>query len=309
MSNHSCMYVVIQCIMAHQETKTIASPCSSAENSACVEEESDLLTDFDNVENILDFNAHSSSDTATANSKSRPRKMIAKEPVKLLELKPMIDNYVGIVRQDCDNYDDVDYTTDSERRFCCFVCGQKFFRSSHLHRHMRIHTGDKPYACHICRKRFSRSDYQLAHEQCHHKEKLHCCCVCGKMYFDLAKFTDHCQLHDDSEYIRIAMSNTNEPNFKRQVQTAEDTIIASTFKEQLELSSCVTIEKVDNSTEEDYIVCVENSIYLSNHHQVVSSNYNGTTAVNDTNSSDSLIISINIASCSLTVASPNKVLI
>lgn len=300
----------------YQEAETIASPCSSAESSVYVEEEPNLVIDFDNVENILDFNAHSSSDTVTANSKSltqnpsRPCKMVAKEPVKLLELKPIIDNYVGVVGQDCDN-SDMDYTTDSERRFCCFVCGQKFIQSFHLHRHMRIHTGDKPYACHICRKRFSRSDYQLAHERCHHKEKLHCCCVCGKMHSDLAKFADHCQLHDESEYIRIAMSNAIEPNFKRQVQIAEDEIVASTFKEDLELASCVTIEKVDNSTEEDYIVCVENPIYLSNHYQVVSSNCSDVTTLTDTSSSDSLIISINIAhfaGCSLTFASPNEVL-
>ena len=285
----------------HQDIKKIVSPCNSAESSDYVEEELELVIDFDNIENILDFNAHSSSDTVTASSRSltqnppRPRKMIATKPVKLLKLKPVIDNYVGIVGRDCDNHDDVDYTIDSERRFCCFVCGQRFIRSSHLHRHMRIHTGDKPYACHICRKRFSRSDYQLAHEQRHHKEKLHCCCVCGKMYFELTKFTDHCQLHDDNEYIRMAMSNANEPNFKRQVQTVEDKIIASTFKEDLELASCVTIEKVDNSTKEDCIVCVENPIYLSNHHQVVSSNCRDATTLSDASSGDSLIISINIA--------------
>ena len=159
---------------------------------------------------------------------------------------------------------------------------------------MRTHTGDKLYACEVCRKRFSRSDYKLNHAQYHLKDKIHCCCVCGKMYFDIAKFTDHCRLHDDSEYIRIAMSNASEPNFKRQIQIAEDDILASTFKEELELTSCVTIEKIDNSTKEEYILCVENPIYLTHHHQAVSINCNDVTTLSDTSSSDSLIVSINI---------------
>ena len=209
------MYIIVQ-MMQDKETKgstsfseiTVYNEASQTANA----DEIQPIIDFDSIEDILDFSLHSP--TEASNSKGdkehppRLRKMIAQEPVKLLELKPIIDNFVDDQVQHQNLEDDVDHETETKsRRFQCIVCGSKFIRFAHLHRHMHLHTGAKPYICSVCRKCFSRSDYSSAHALSHRTDKVHCCCVCGEVYFDLTRFADHCRSHDDSEYLRPSYFN------------------------------------------------------------------------------------------------------
>ena len=248
-----------------------------------------LTLDFDNIEDILDFSLHSPTEVPNSKSdKQRPprlRKLVAQEPVKLLELKPIIDNYVDDKHKNLE--DDVDHEIETKsRRFRCIICGSKFIRSTHLHRHMRLHTGAKPYACSICRKRFARSDYMTAHAYSHYTDKLHCCCVCGEVYDNLARFADHCRSHDDSEYIRIAMSNAKKDSKTSQVQVVEDEIPVTIAANEIELNSYVKIEKVNNSTDEECIVCIQNPIYAS-HDETTSINNNDVSSVTGSTTSSS----------------------
>ena len=236
------------------------TPPSSSENetseSVCSEAELHLVIDFENVEDILDFSVRPPAERVNKKRPNPPkqrRKMTATEPIKLLELKPQIDKFVNDEEQYSEhNEEGHKKEPTNKRRFQCIYCGSKFIRSTHLHRHLRIHTGDKPYACHICRRRFARSDYRAAHVLSHRREKVHYCCVCGQAYHDLATFVDHCRSHNDSEYIRIAMGK------ELKVLKAEDPVLITTFKEEIEEIFCITIVKVDNSTTEECIECVDN---------------------------------------------------
>lgn len=50
----------------------------------------------------------------------------------------------------------------------CPVCSATFTRPQHVARHMRSHTGDRPYACQMCGDRFARSDLLSRHvNKCH----------------------------------------------------------------------------------------------------------------------------------------------
>ncbi|KAF5388889.1 hypothetical protein D9757_005031 [Collybiopsis confluens] len=54
----------------------------------------------------------------------------------------------------------------------CPVCSATFTRPQHVVRHMRSHTGDRPYKCQHCGDQFSRSDLLSRHvNKCHVGEK------------------------------------------------------------------------------------------------------------------------------------------
>ena len=60
-----------------------------------------------------------------------------------------------------------DNTPFAEEEHWCSVCHRQFNWKSNLKRHMRIHTGEKPFACTICDKRFSNSSNMKQHIQVH----------------------------------------------------------------------------------------------------------------------------------------------
>ncbi|KAF8589796.1 hypothetical protein K439DRAFT_269714 [Ramaria rubella] len=54
----------------------------------------------------------------------------------------------------------------------CPVCSSTFTRPQHVARHMRSHTGDRPYKCQHCGDQFARSDLLSRHvNKCHASEK------------------------------------------------------------------------------------------------------------------------------------------
>ncbi|KAM9803758.1 early growth response protein 2b-like [Neosynchiropus ocellatus] len=74
-------------------------------------------------------------------------------------------------------------------------CDRRFSRSDELSRHLRIHTGHKPFQCRICMRTFSRSDHLTTHIRTHTGEKPFSCDQCGRKFARSDERRRHMKIH------------------------------------------------------------------------------------------------------------------
>jgi len=72
--------------------------------------------------------------------------------------------------------------SSKSKRCYCPICNQSFTQRNSLNRHIRSHTGDRPFPCTECNKRFSDKQRLLIHGRIHTGEKPFACSLCGRSF-------------------------------------------------------------------------------------------------------------------------------
>ena len=78
---------------------------------------------------------------------------------------------------------------------CCTYCPKSFKKPSDLVRHVRIHTGEKPYKCDECGKSFTVKSTLDCHVKTHTGQKLFSCHVCSNAFSTKGSLKVHMRLH------------------------------------------------------------------------------------------------------------------
>ncbi|XP_032889726.1 zinc finger and BTB domain-containing protein 7C isoform X2 [Amblyraja radiata] len=77
----------------------------------------------------------------------------------------------------------------------CPICNKVIQGAGKLPRHMRTHTGEKPYMCNICEVRFTRQDKLKIHMRKHTGERPYTCIHCNARFVHNYDLKNHMRIH------------------------------------------------------------------------------------------------------------------
>ncbi|WP_345193442.1 C2H2-type zinc finger protein, partial [Kistimonas scapharcae] len=104
------------------------------------------------------------------------------------------------------------YSRQADNQFKCNQCEYSTKVLTNIKKHVRIHTGEKPYKCQYCEKFFSQHIAKVVHERTHTSEEPYKCELCNYSAKQLSNLNVHMSTKHPSQQ---AATDTNQPPAKK----------------------------------------------------------------------------------------------
>lgn len=138
----------------------------------------------------------------------------------------------------------------------CKYCPKSFRKPSDLIRHVRTHTGEKPYQCKHCDKSFAVKCTLDCHLKVHEGNEKFCCHICNRLFATKGSLKVHMRLHTGSKPFKChicqlrfrtsghrkvhMVTHTREKKEKRKGTNTKSQIVAEADVESAQINASIT---------------------------------------------------------------------